>query len=121
MQKNAKTPRSHRRAKWIGGIAGLLAVILAAGLLLWPGQGALSGTAQALSTVERPETVPYPQDADYFKEDGSFDDEAYSAAYAAWLASRPAQMDEAQRQSLADFITKSVPVLLQGDGTGNTV
>ena len=35
MQKNAKTPRSHRRAKWIGGIAGLLAVILAAGLLLW--------------------------------------------------------------------------------------
>ena len=29
MQKNAKTPRSHRRAKWIGGIAGLLAVILA--------------------------------------------------------------------------------------------
>lgn len=54
------------------------AVILAAGLLLWPGQGALSGTAQALSTVERPETVPYPQDADYFKEDGSFDDEAYT-------------------------------------------
>ena len=44
-----------------------------------------------------------------------------ATAYAAWLASRPAQMDEAQRQSLADFITKSVPVLLQGDGTGNTV
>ena len=64
MQKNAKTPRSHRRAKWIGGIAGLLAVILAAGLLLWPGQGALTGTAQALATVEKPKTVPYPQDSD---------------------------------------------------------
>ena len=34
MQKSAKTPQPHRRAKWIGGIAGLLAVILAAGLLL---------------------------------------------------------------------------------------
>lgn len=121
MQKNAKTPRSHRRAKWIGGIAGLLAVILAAGLLLWPGQGALTGTAQALATVEKPKTVPYPQDSDYFKTDGSFDDEGYLAAYNAWLASRPALMDEAQRQALADFITKSVPVLLRSDADSNAV
>ena len=121
MQKNAKTPRSHRRAKWIGGIAGLLAVILAAGLLLWPGQGALTGTAQALATVEKPKTVPYPQDSDYFKTDGSFDDEGYLAAYNAWLASRPAPMDEAQRQALADFITKSVPVLLRSDADSNAV
>ena len=85
------------------------------------GPGCPDGDCPSAGYCRKAEDRALPQDSDYFKTDGSFDDEGYLAAYNAWLASRPAPMDEAQRQALADFITKSVPVLLRSDADSNAV
>lgn len=68
-------------------VAALLVVCIALGAVLWPGQ-----SARALREVRYPQTVKLPDLMDYVGEDGTLDDEGYSAAYEQWAEAVTEQM-----------------------------
>lgn len=113
LKKNAVQPRPSR-VKWFGAVAAMLAVVLLAGIALWPGRGPVStaegptpsnslalqpggwldsiipphsdpGRATTLAAAVYPEMAPYPNQEDYTKLGGyDLDWDRYEEAYSAW-------------------------------------
>lgn len=73
--------------------------------------------------AEYPTMAQYPDENRYFKADGSFDDEGFDLAYAAWRADKKQRQDqpEGYQNGLEDFFAASIKQLLSGTDGGNRV
>ena len=103
-ERAARPAGKRSRARWIGAVAAVLAVVILAGVAVWPGgpfrhrtvdrpdpvPGARdyrgSGKATALAAAQYPEMVPCPLDTDYVVA-GILDTDRYSAARREWAES----------------------------------
>ena len=138
--------RSH--ARWMSVAAAMLAVVLIAGVALWPGRTndpnpvTLGGpstppgrglgpiltpdsTARAntLALAVYPETAPSPKEEDYLSpRTGDFDFDKYNADLSAWRVSRTALASGTDYAGLLDgFLSASTAQFLTGAGTENRV
>ena len=115
-------PRRPRRGRWLGVAAAVVALAVVGGVLLWPGGSPLVTTAYAVREAAYPETVAYPNEADYLDPATGVLDDAFSEAYDAWWASRQARQQPAgYADSLAAFWEKCLPALLGGQAGENAV
>lgn len=117
--------RPHRRLGWIGALAALLALVIAAGALL---PGLLSPeeanpivlTDNALATPVYPLMAAYPDESKYMQDN---DWEAFSLDYTAWREDIKTQRNqpEGYADSLNAFFSAAIPVFLSGSESENTV
>lgn len=112
--ENATVPQKGRRKKWWrGAIAAGLAVVVVAGVLLWPEKNPVVPTACAIWEAEYPEMAPYPNDDDYWLANGDFDFDGYSQAYEAWNEDVQAQhREDGYADGLQQFFVRTVPEFL---------
>lgn len=75
----------------------------------------------AVRQADYPEMAPYPDESEFFRSDGSFDDEGFSKVFDAWHDSRQALRSETDLSSLTPFLSKSIPAFLSGAGGENRV
>lgn len=121
----AASVRSHRRWRWVGAIAALLAVVIAIGALL---PGAISPkepepsflAANALATPVYPQMAAYPDESKYMEND---DWDAFSLEYDAWWSDISAQRNQPQgyADSLKTHFAAAIPTYLTGSGEENAV
>lgn len=120
--------RRKRHRRWAGPIAAILvlAVIVSGGSgLFTDGKNtkSLTYTAYAISEAEYPEMAPYPDESEYIKSNGEFDDDAFSEAFDKWWDSRRTQQD--QPEGFADgfdkFFKLTAKQFLSGDAGKNKV
>ena len=102
--------------RWVGVIAAVLVVAILGVTLLWPGGGApLTASAYAVAEAAYPAMAPYPNEDDYLQADGTYDDEAFSAAYDAWRTDQQArQQPEGYAAGLETFWQQSMKQFLAG-------
>lgn len=76
-----------------------------------------------LAAAVYPEMAAYPMESAYVKADGSFDGEAYNAAYDAWRSAIRAQRDQPEggANGMARFLKDSIRRFLGGDSGENRV
>lgn len=75
----------------------------------------------AVRQAEYPEMAPYPDESDFIRSDGSFDDEGFSKVYDAWYDGRQALRSETDLSGLHPFLNKSIPAFLSGAEGENRV
>jgi len=112
----AATPKKKRALRWLGAVAALLAVVIAANLLGQP--MLLRAKAVAVASDSRATKRP-----DYWYYDTFKTHEEYRAAYNAFAAeqdARDAQTDLVL-ETAADFFKDSSRLILQSDDGGNRV
>ena len=81
-----------------------------------------TAAAQTIAEAEYPEPVPYPNQEEYVKKNGAFDDEQYSKAYDAWWEDARAKRELAGNvQGMDGFIRKSAGQFLSSKKAQNTV
>ncbi len=82
-----------------------------------------SSEALALPHAVYPLMAPYPNDTEFFYEDGTFNDTAFDQAYDAWDNSRRAQREqpEGYQEGFSSFFASSLPVFLSGDSKENHI
>lgn len=109
--------------RWVGVIAAVLVVAILGVTLLWPGGGApLTASAYAVAEAAYPAMNPYPNEDDYLQADGTYDDEAFSAAYDAWRTDQQArQQPEGYAAGLENFWQQSMKQFLAGSQEENQV
>lgn len=106
----------------------LLSALLTGVLLLPLGLASCTQSVQvqkcpdaAVRQAEYPEMAPYPDESDFIRSDGSFDDEGFSKVYDAWYDSRQALRSETDLSGLHPFLNKSIPAFLSGAEGENRV
>ena len=135
------------RARWMGAAAAMLAVVILAGVALWPrqsddpspmsldGPGVPSGRgfdpvliptpdvrSHALALAVYPEMSPYPREEDYISPAGNFDFDKYDRDLSAWLVSRAALSSGMNYAGLLDdFLISSTAQFLTNAGMENRV
>lgn len=121
--------RRGRPALW-GAAAAVLAVCILAGAVLWPGsrpganQPGASLTVHPLAIAQAvyPETVPFPDLADYRDAAGQEDYDAYSEAMSAWdRAERQRQAQPVDNESMAGYYGATMAEFLGDNGGENSV
>jgi len=119
-QKRRKTPR---KKWWYGAVAAVVALAIVGGVALRPGSGVVSSaSAYAIAEAKYPEMAPYPNEDDFWKPDGDFDNEGFSAVYGAWWEDVRAQRrDLGDVAPLREFFARSSRTFLTGAGTENRV
>ncbi|MBQ8622522.1 MAG: hypothetical protein IJ422_09455 [Oscillospiraceae bacterium] len=114
----------HRRPCWIGAVAAVLAVAILVGIFWKPASEhfTVSPSGYLLAGPQYPEMSPYPNEMEYIRLDGTFDDEGFSVVYDAWRADRKAQYDQPKgyADGLEDFFAASIPEFLAA-GEENSV
>ena len=141
-EKAARPAAKPIRARWIGAVAAMLAVVIIAGLALWPGRSNVSdpvsldgprgvglvptpgpnGRAFTLAAAVYPEMVPYPNAEDYTSATGELDYNKYIQASHVWRESRDALRSGTNYTGLLDnFLTNSTAQFLAGAGEENRV
>lgn len=113
-----------RKKRWMGAIAAALVLAIVGGIALRPGGGSgLVPSAYAIAEAEYPKMAPYPNEEDYIKPGGEFDDEGFYAVYEPWWndvrARRGIEVEEPD--SLENFFAVSGRTFLSGAGTDNRV
>lgn len=108
------------RKWWVAGIAVAMAVIIVAGVAIWPGKTPLVSSAYALEEAVYPTTLKYPDYRDYTRPNGEVDDDAWEQAYEAWKESCKDLYVDADIR-LADFFTAVSRQLLMNNDKQNTV
>lgn len=106
----------------------LLSALLTGALLLPLGLTSCTQSVQvqkcpdaAVRQAEYPEMAPYPDESDFIRSDGSFDDEGFSKVYDAWYDSRQNLRSETDLSGLYPFLNKSIPAFLSGAEGENRV
>lgn len=106
----------------------LLSALLTGALLLPLGLTSCTQSVQvqkcpdaAVRQAEYPEMAPYPDESDFIRSDGSFDDEGFSKVYDAWYDSRQNLRSETDLSGLHPFLNKSIPAFLSGAEGENRV
>ena len=142
-EKAARPAGRPSRARWVGAVAALLAVVILGGAALWPrqsnaadplppdGPGAtitrevspVRANALALAAAVYPEMAPYPNEEDYVSPDtGTIDYDQYDMALSAWLVSRAALASGTDYTGmLDDFLSASAAQFLTNAGEKNRV
>ena len=127
-----KKNRSGKK-KWGIAAGAILVVIMIGGALLWPdvlqqflgvNSGKNSGvtSAYAITEADYPEMAPYPDETEYIKSNGDFDDEGFSKVYDAWREDLMAQRrEEGYADGLENFFRVSAEAFLSGSDTENLV
>lgn len=120
-QAAAKKPWTARHAlRYAGPIAAALCLSLLLGIFFWPSPVATSAFAIVEATY--PGMAAYPNEADYYATDGSFDDDAYFEAYEAWLDGQEAQnRPSGFADGIQPFVISSAQQFLAGSPTENQV
>ena len=144
-EKAARPAGRPQRARWMGAAAAVLAVVILAGVALWPrgtdvpdpvsldgprGVGLspttdpipyVAARANTLAAAAYPEMVPYPDQADYFSSSAGLDG-SYGEAYNAWWESREALRSGTDYDGMLDaFLSASTVQFLAGAGNGNRI
>ena len=129
--------RRGRPALW-GAAAAVLAVCILAGAVLWPGGQPVTGDTEpptasqpgasltvhplAIAQAVYPETVPFPDAADYQDAGGEIDYEAYNEASLAWQAAEEArQAQPVDNESMAGYYGATMAEFLGDNGGENSV
>ena len=141
-EKAARPAGKPSRARWMGAVAALLAVVILGGVALWPRQSnapdprSLNGPgspilnptpgavarANALAAVVYPEMAPYPNETDYYSANGEWDWDSYNDAYHAWWESRTALRSGTDYTGMLDgFLSASTAQFLTNAGEDNRV
>ena len=148
IKERAARPAGRRGyARWMGAVAAMLAVVLLAGVALWPRQPNVTdpltvddprgivlppatdpipyaaARANTLALAVYPETVPYPKEEDYLSPvTGDFDYDKYKADYTAWGRNREALSSGTNYAGLMDeFLSASTAQFLAGAGDENRI
>lgn len=105
--------------------AALLACTLLLGLCACGSQtsaNADKSTDFAIREAAYPQTIPYPQEEDFYK-DGTFDDTGYSEAYDSWWKNQRARQKhlDGYANGLDSFFPASIRTFLSGTGAENRV
>lgn len=122
--EQTRKKRKSKRRLWIRCVAAAacLCIVLAC---VFGNSGAGGGNVYAIVEAEYPEMAPYPNEADYIvdAETGELDNEAFSKAYDAWMASRRAQQDQLDgyADGLNGFFAATMQQFLSGADTENRV
>lgn len=76
-----------------------------------------------LAEAAYPQMAVYPNESDFIKPDGSYDDDGFMKLYDAWSADRWKQLDqpEGYADELDAYLRTVIPALLGGDGGENKV
>ena len=110
--------RFHSRR--VAAIASTLCACLLLGIFFWPASNAVNG--YIIVEAAYPEMAPYPNEENFFAEDGSWNDVAYEKEYDAWLEDQQTkQQPEGYADGLQSFITDSTRQFLSGSETENRV
>lgn len=99
------------KKRWTGMVAAVVAVAMVGGILLRPEAGG-SSTAYALAQAVYPEMSPYPNEMEYIKLNGEFDDEKFEKVYDAWSEDQEKQRREDYAQGLENFFADSAARIL---------
>ena len=123
-EKAARPAGKPSRARWMGAVAAVLAVVLIGGVVLRPGTGnraPVNGHTLALAVY--PEMAPRPDIEDYTAPlIRTVDYDKYGEAYDAWQESREALRSGMDYTGLLDgFLSASTSQFLTGAGTENRV
>ena len=114
LEEAAHYYKKSRRSRWLGAIAAVLAVALASGAVLHHihKDPTIFLPRGLVAAPVYPQLAPWPNWENY--EDSS----EYSDAFDAWRESYNAQHDqpEGYANSLTDFLAKSIPEFLSGEG-----
>ena len=112
-----------RRSPWVGVTAAVLVVAILGAALLWPGSGtSLTASAYAVAQADYPAMAPYPNEDDYLQADGTYDSDAFSAAYDAWRTGQKARRQPAgYADGLETFWQQSMQQFLAGSQEENQV
>lgn len=124
LERSETRRRAPRRLpRWMGPVAAVLVVAVAAGILLRPEGGGLVSSAYAVAEAVYPEMAPYPNEMDYFdRVTGEFDSDGFSQVYDQWWESVRAQrQEEGYADGLEGFFSASIPQFLSGSGESNRV
>lgn len=101
--------------------AAVLAVAAVGAVLLQP-RKKQTLTAGAIAKADYPKAAPYPDETEYYKADGTFEEERFSKAYDAWWADVRARRGlNGYREGLEPFLTKSAQAFLTGKEGENKV
>lgn len=105
--------------------AALLACTLLLGLCACGSQtsaNADKSTDFAIREAAYPQTIPYPQEEDFYK-DGTFDNTGYSEAYDSWWKNQRARQKhlDGYANGLDSFFPASIRTFLSGTGAENRV
>ena len=138
-EKAARPAGKRGHARWMGAAAAVLAVVILAGVAVWPGgpfrQRAVSrsapvpgdsgyrgsGKATALAAAQYPEMVPCPLDTDYVVA-GILDTDRYYAARRKWMESVDALSSGRDYTGLLDgYLSATAAQFLTGAGNENRV
>lgn len=100
-----------------------LALILCAACMLTLGGCGGKSDGLLLAAPVYPEMAPYPDEMEYVKSNGEFDDEGFYKVYEAWRDGRKAQRDqpEGYAEALEGYLRRSIPQLLSGENGENRV
>ncbi len=115
--------KGRRRSPWVGVTAAVLVVAILGAALLWPGGGTpLTASAYAVAQADYPAMAPYPNEDDYLQADGTYDSDAFSAAYDAWRTGQKARRQPAgYADGLEPFWQQSMQQFLSGSQEENQV
>ncbi len=103
-------PKKRKRwakKRWLGAVAAVLAVAIVGGIFLRPIAGF------AIAQAQYPETIPYPDEGDFWKPDGSLDNSFYDAYDAWWKDVRARrELDLGNISALSSFFARSSQTFL---------
>ena len=141
-EKAARSAGRPPRARWMSVAAAMLAVVLIAGVALWPRQPNVTdpmsldepriidlpstqiptARANTLALAAYPETVLYPREENYTSPDGTVDYDKYLADFDVWLANRKVLSSGTDYAGLLDgFLYASTARFLTHAGAENRV
>ncbi len=106
--KAAPKKRKHwGKKRWLGAVAAVLAVAIVGGIFLRPTAGF------AIAQAQYPEVIPYPNESDFWKPDGSLNNSFYDAYDAWWKDMRARQqLDLGDTSPLQTFFARSSQTFL---------
>ena len=139
--KAARPAGKPSRARWMGAVAAMLAVVILGGVALRPRQPNVTGPlsldgpgvpvgrevsparAFTLAAAVYPEMAPYPNEKDYISPDTwEYDYDRHSEDYSAWLESRDALRSGTDYTGMLDgFLSASTARFLVDAGEENRV
>lgn len=101
----------------------LLALLLSAACMIPLGGCGGKADGLLLAAPVYPEMAPYPDEMEYVKDNGEFDDEAFFEVYEAWRDSRRAQRKQSDGYAgaLEGYLRRSIPQLLSGGDGENRI
>ena len=113
----AAAGKKRHNFRWLGTVAAVLAIAIAASMLM----PATTASAEGLiAAPSYPEMAPYPDESEYYM---SKDWDAFDSAYEAWWADRSTQRSQpaGYADSLDSYFLTGIPALLSGNGNSNAV